>query len=164
MRLIYLGTFWTITLDIFIWLVIHLGVVYVMTRFSNKVFNPPSWLFLPRSWEGEGRLYEKIFKIKKWKEYLPDGARVAKKRGFPKKRLQEKSPPYLDLFIRETCRAELTHWIIFLFAPFFILWNKIGVGFIMILYALIENLPLILAQRYNRLRLQKILIKVNKRD
>jgi glycosyl-4,4'-diaponeurosporenoate acyltransferase len=121
MRLIYLDTFWTITLDFFIWLVIHLGVVFVMTRFSNKVFNPLSGLFLARSWEGEGRVYEKIFKIKKWKEYLPDGARISKEKGFPKKRLQEKSPPYLDLFIRETCRAELTHWIILLFAPFFFL-------------------------------------------
>ena len=34
----------------------------------------------------------------------------------------------------------------------------------MILYALVENLPLILAQRYNRLRLQRVLIKGNKTD
>jgi glycosyl-4,4'-diaponeurosporenoate acyltransferase len=164
MRLIYLDTFWTITLDFFVWLVIHLSVVFVMTRFSDKSFNPQSWLFLARPWEREGRLYEKTFKIKKWKEYLPDGARITKKKGFPKKRLHEKRPPYLGLFIRETCRAEITHWILILLAPFFFFWNKTGVGFIMILYALAENLPLILAQRYNRLRLQRVLIKGNKTD
>jgi glycosyl-4,4'-diaponeurosporenoate acyltransferase len=159
MRLIFLDTFWTIVLDFLIWGVIHLGVVFVMTRFSDKGFNPRRWLFLPRPWEREGLLYEEILKIKKWKEYLPDGARVTKKRGFPKKRLQERSSPYLNLFVRETCRAELTHWIIMLFAPFFFLWNKTWVGFIMTIYALAENLPLIMAQRYNRLRLLRVLSK-----
>ncbi len=163
MRLIYLDTFWTITLDVILWAVIHLGVVFVMTRFSDKDFDPRSWLFRARPWEWEGRLYEKKFKIKKWKEYLPDGARVTQKKGFPKKRLQGKSNPYLALFIRETCRAELTHWILVFFAPFFFIWNKEGVGFIMIVYALVENLPLIMAQRYNRLRFQRVLIQVNKR-
>jgi glycosyl-4,4'-diaponeurosporenoate acyltransferase len=163
MRLIYLDTFWAITLDVILWAVIHLGVVFVMNRFSDKDFDPRSWLFRARSWEREGRLYEKQFKIKNWKEYLPDGARVTKKRGFPKKRLRGNSAPYLVLFIRETCRAELTHWILIFFAPFFFVWNKAGVGFIMIVYALSENLPLIMAQRYNRLRLQRVLIQVNKR-
>jgi glycosyl-4,4'-diaponeurosporenoate acyltransferase len=161
MRLVFLPTFWTILLDFFVWLVIHLGVVYLMLRISDKRINPGSWLFQERSWEKGGRLYEEVFKIKKWKERLPDGSRIAKKRGFPKKQLQEKSPPYLDLFLRETCRAELTHWIIILFAPFFFFWNKVGVGFFMIVYALIENLPLIMAQRYNRSRLTRILSKGN---
>jgi glycosyl-4,4'-diaponeurosporenoate acyltransferase len=163
MRLIYLDTFWTITLDVILWAVIHLGVVLVMTRFSDKDFDPRSWVFRARSWEREGRLYEKKFKIKNWKEYLPDGAPVTQKRGFPKKRLRGTSAPYLALFIRETCRAELTHWILILFAPFFFIWNKASVGFIMIVYALAENLPLIMAQRYNRLRLQRVLIQINKR-
>ena len=55
--------------------------------------------------------------------------------------------------ICETCRAELTHWLTMVFAPFFFLWNKPFVGWIMIAYALAENVPLIMAQRYNRSRL-----------
>jgi glycosyl-4,4'-diaponeurosporenoate acyltransferase len=164
MRLIYLSTFWTVLLDFFLWLVIHLGVVWVMLHLSDRRFRPGGRFFRPRSWEKGGRIYEEVFKIKKWKERLPDGSGLAGKKGFPKKQLQEKSLSYLDRFLRETCRAELTHWIIILFAPFFFLWNKTGVGFVMILYALIENLPLIMAQRYNRSRLIRILSKANNKD
>jgi glycosyl-4,4'-diaponeurosporenoate acyltransferase len=59
--------------------------------------------------------------------------------------------------LRETCRAELTHWLTLLFAPFFFFWNPLWVGFFMIFYALAENLPLIMAQRYNRARLRRII-------
>jgi glycosyl-4,4'-diaponeurosporenoate acyltransferase len=99
----------------------------------------------------------KLFKIKKWKEKLPDGSKLLKYNSFPKKRLAERSRPYFVSFLQETCRAELTHWVIILFAPLFFIWNKTEVGFIMIFYALIENLPLIMAQRYNRYRLERIL-------
>ena len=77
-------------------------------------------------------------------------------RGFPKKRLAGKGNAYFLAFARETCRAEATHWVIMLFAPLFFLWNPVGVGFFMILYALAENIPLIMAQRYNRYRLRRV--------
>ena len=48
-------------------------------------------------------------------------------------------------------------WIMVLFAPFFFLWNPLWVGFFMIPYALAENIPLIMAQRYNRYRLRRVL-------
>ena len=63
----------------------------------------------------------------------------------------------MNLFLQETCRAELTHWVILLFGPFFFLWNPLWVGFLMIAYAIIENLPLVMAQRYNRIRLLRLL-------
>jgi glycosyl-4,4'-diaponeurosporenoate acyltransferase len=90
---------------------------------------------------------------------LLDGSKLLKYKSFPKKHLGEKNEPYFNSFLTETCRAELTHWIIMLFAPLFFLWNKPGVGLIMVFYALIENLPLILAQRYNRIRLKRVLEK-----
>ncbi|RPJ42768.1 MAG: glycosyl-4,4'-diaponeurosporenoate acyltransferase [Deltaproteobacteria bacterium] len=157
MRLIYLPTFWTVFLDFAAWLVIHVGVVLAMVRVPIARFDPGAWIFRPRHWEKGGLFYVRRLRIKKWKKHLPDGARWLGSRGFPKTRLAEKGEEYLALFVRETCRAELTHWIIILFAPFFFLWNKPGVGLLMILYALAENLPLILAQRYNRSRLLGIL-------
>ena len=84
---------------------------------------------------------------------MPDGAKWMKSRGFPKKKLASRDIQYLETFAVETCRAELTHWAIILCAPFFFLWNKPVVGWIMIVYALAENIPLIVAQRYNRARL-----------
>ena len=157
MRLIDLPRVWTIIIDIIAWFIIHMVVVHIMLRLPGKHFRYSSWLYKERDWEKKGQIYQKIFKIKKWKKYLPDGAEVSKDKGFPKKHLKEKSVEYLSKFRRETCRAELTHWIIILFAPLFFLWNPFFVGWIMILYASMENIPLIMTQRYNRYRLNRVL-------
>lgn len=157
MRLIDLPRMWTIIIDIIAWFIIHMAVVHIMLRLPNKHFRYSSWLYKERDWEKEGQIYQNIFKIKKWKKHLPDGAEVSKEKGFPKKRLKEKSIENLSKFRRETCRAELTHWVIILFAPFFFLWNPFFVGWIMVLYISIENIPLIMTQRYNRHRINRVL-------
>jgi glycosyl-4,4'-diaponeurosporenoate acyltransferase len=156
MRLIHLPTFWTVVIDFIAWGIIHLGVVFIVIRIPIGYFNPRGWLYQSRTWENNGDFYKRIFKVKRWKERLPDGARFARGRIFPKKRLDGKSEGYYWAFLQETCRGELTHWILILFAFPFFLWNKTGVGFLMILYALLENLPLIIAQRYNRCRLMRM--------
>ena len=68
------------------------------------------------------------------------------------KNLTDYSQENLKRFLIETSRGELVHWLgilpfwVFgLFAPPQIIW-------IMLAYALIVNLPCIIAQRYNRPR------------
>ena len=146
-------------IDIIAWFIIHMGVVMVMVRIPISHFDPGHLLYRLRRWEGGGDLYQRIFRIKKWKALSPDGDALLKTRGFPKKRLKSGDESYLSLFLMETCRAELTHWIIIGFAPFFFLWNRFYVGLIMILYALLENLPLVMVQRYNRHRLIRVIEK-----
>jgi glycosyl-4,4'-diaponeurosporenoate acyltransferase len=157
MRLIYLPTFWTIVIDFIAWFIIHIGVVAIMVRIPAKHFDPYRWLYRNRKWEKGGDIYQEVFRIKKWKQHLPDGARVFGRLGFQKKQLKGKNMEYFEAFLTETCRAELTHWILVLFAPFFFLWNKPEVGLFMIFYALLENLPFIIAQRYNRYRFRHLL-------
>jgi len=157
MRLIHLPTSWTIVADFLAWFLIHLGVVYLTVRIPAHHFNPDGWLFKIRRWEEKRDFYQSVFKVKKWKAYLPDAAPLMGSRGFPKKRLEGKSPAYLRAFCRETCRAELTHWVTVLFAPLFFFWNPFWVGVFMIFYAFAENIPLIMAQRYNRNRLKRVL-------
>jgi glycosyl-4,4'-diaponeurosporenoate acyltransferase len=157
MQIIFLSTFWTVIIDIIAWFIIHMGVVLLMIRIPVEIFNPTGLFYRPRAWEMGGDLYQRIFRIKKWKERAPDGAALFKKRGFPKRRLKGQDEPYLRFFLLETCRAELTHWVIIVFAFPFFLWNRFYVGLIMILYALLENLPLIMVQRYNRLRLLRVI-------
>jgi len=146
-------------MDFVVWFIIHIGVVFFAVRIPVRFFNPSGLFYRPRSWERGGALYQKIFKIKRWKERVPDGAGFLKDRGFPKKRLRDTSNAYMHAFLLETCRAEMTHWIIILFAPFFFLWNRFWVGVIMILYAVAENIPLIMVQRYNRCRFRRIMGK-----
>ena len=140
-----------------------MGVVLIMVRIPAGRFDPESFLYRLRSWEKGGAIYNKIFRIKKWKERAPDGAAHLKNKGFPKRRLISHDLSYLELFLLETCRAELTHWIFIVFALPFFLWNRFHIGLIMILYALLENLPLIMVQRYNRNRLVRVIQKKKKR-
>jgi glycosyl-4,4'-diaponeurosporenoate acyltransferase len=153
--LIHLQTWITILIDIAAWFVIHMGVSYIMTRRPLTSFNTSSWLFKKRNWERNGVIYEKLFRPQLWKRKLPDGASLFKE-GFEKKQLKETNEEYLDAFMKETCRAELTHWIVLLFGPFFLIWNLWWVGLVMILYAILANLPCIITQRYNRIRLRRI--------
>ncbi|MFU8795930.1 MAG: glycosyl-4,4'-diaponeurosporenoate acyltransferase, partial [Dehalococcoidia bacterium] len=86
---------------------------------------------------------------------LPDGAAVFKG-GFRKKRLGKTDAAYVERFIRETCRAELTHWAIILLSSIFFIWNQWWVGMIMVAYGIVTNVPCIVTQRYNRIRLRRM--------
>ena len=147
---------WAIAIDIAVWLVIHLGVSMSTARMRPASFNPESWLYRQRTWEMGGKTYKSLLKVKKWKRLLPDGAAVFKG-GFRKKHLGNADAAHIRGFIVETCRAEFTHWVIFLFALTFFLWNDWWVGLIMVAYGLATNMPCIIAQRYNRIRLQRFL-------
>lgn len=157
MRVLDLPTGWTILLDIVAWTVIHLGVVALTTSFPARRFEPRSWLFRPRRWEEGGAVYEKYFAVHRWKQWLPDAAGVLGRRGFAKRRLRATDTAHLEAFARETCRAEITHLLTMIWAPAFFLFNPAWVGWLMIGYATAENLPLIIAQRYNRFRIERIL-------
>ena len=64
---------------------------------------------------------------------------------------------YLQQWVRESCRAELTHWVALALVVLFVLWNP-PVGVVAnLVYAIAANLPCILVQRYNRPRFLAIL-------
>ncbi|MDH4291896.1 MAG: glycosyl-4,4'-diaponeurosporenoate acyltransferase [Dehalococcoidia bacterium] len=150
----HLPSVWTIALDFIVWLVIHSGVSMSVAKIKPDAFDPESWLYKGRSWEREGRIYKAFLGVRKWKRVLPDGAAVFKS-GFRKKHLKNQDALYLQRFIIETCRAELAHWVIFVFSFLFFIWNAWWIGMIMVAYALIVNIPCIIAQRYNRARLKR---------
>jgi glycosyl-4,4'-diaponeurosporenoate acyltransferase len=155
--IIHLSSLWMLALDFIAWLVINLSVAGILSRLRPESFKAESWLFKKRNWEKQARLYEHLFKIKKWKGWLPDGAEVSRK-AFKKKHLQTADSEYIRVFILETCRAEILHWIIFLFGFVFFIWNPWYVGIIMIVYAGFTNLPCVITQRYNRIRLKRLLL------
>jgi glycosyl-4,4'-diaponeurosporenoate acyltransferase len=157
--LLHLATLPTILLDIAVWLIIHMGVSYLMIHIPLASFDTEFWLYKRRKWEKHGKIYAKVFRLKKWKKRLPDGAALFKK-GFRKKHLKELDDVYLDDFIRETCRAELAHWVMFFLSPVFFIWNPWYVGIVMLVYALLVNLPCIAIQRYNRIRLKRVYSKL----
>jgi glycosyl-4,4'-diaponeurosporenoate acyltransferase len=86
---------------------------------------------------------------------LPDGAPWLG--GFAKKNLQQRDALYLAQFLSETRRSELAHWSMLCCLPAFFLWNPPWACCVMTAYALAANFPCILAQRYNRIVLDRVL-------
>jgi len=152
--LIELPTWLVIVLNVAGWPVIQFSLAWLFTRMPVHWFNPAAG----RAWEQGGRIYERFFGIKRWKDWLPDAARWFGG-GFAKGSLAGLDPDYLCRFIRETWRGELCHWFALGGTPLFFLWNPFWADLVMVAYGLAANLPCILAQRYNRLRLRRLLAR-----
>lgn len=136
------------------WPLIHLAVASAALRLPQHLFAQDTWITAPRPWEREGRLYRDWLMIRRWKSLLPDGAQWLG--GFAKRRIISRDPSYLEQFLLETRRAELAHWCMILCLPLFFLWNPPWACLVMAAYALAANLPCILAQRYNRIALHRV--------
>jgi glycosyl-4,4'-diaponeurosporenoate acyltransferase len=99
--------------------------------------------------------------VRKWKSRLPDAGRIFEN-AFTKERIRHTGQGYLRTWVRETCRAELCHWIAILPSLLFFLWNPIHLGVVMVIYAVMFNVVPIVVQRYNRPRLLAIIEKQGK--
>ena len=142
----------TIVLFFAIWGIVPLILAYLCLLIPDRFFEPARFFWRSHAFERGGHIYERVFHIRSWKHLLPDGGGVWKKRSYKKKSLTDFSEQNLKRFLIETSRGELVHWLgIFpfwvfgLFAPPAVIW-------IMLCYALLVNLPCIIAQRYNRPR------------
>ncbi len=164
MQIIYFSSSFTNVLAIvLLWSAIQVTVPFLCLRVKDKWLSSSSFLFKTYECERDGGFYNKVFRVKKWKHLLPDGGALIKS-GFKKRSLDATSKDNLHKFNVESCRAELVHWILIL--PFWV------VGFIgppivipcMLVYALAANLPCIIAQRYNRPRIAKLLDKMQARE
>jgi glycosyl-4,4'-diaponeurosporenoate acyltransferase len=136
------------------WPLIHIAIGYVALRLPPHLFARDSWLTAPRPWEREGRLYRDWLAIRKWKFLLPDGAPWLG--GFGKKKIYARDSSYFGQFLLETRRAESAHWCMLCCLPVFFLWNPPWACLVMTAYALAANLPCIVAQRYNRIALDRL--------
>lgn len=148
-----LPVFWVVVLNVALWPVIQLGLAWAALRL------PASWLGTPAGFSRESpEFYERWLRVKRWKDRLPDGAAWVGGK-FGKGRLRSSDPVYLEAFILETWRGEICHGCAFLFVPLFFLWNPWWGDCVIVAYAVLANLPCLIAQRYNRLRLRRLLEK-----
>ncbi len=109
-----------------------------------------------RGVERQGRAYERVLRIKAWKDALPEAGSLFRG-GFSKRRVVHRDRAYLERVLVETRRAERAHWAILALGPVFFAWNPWWLALAMLGYALVANVPCILVQRYNRGRLLRLL-------
>jgi len=160
MQLFFLPEWQMILLFFVLWFCFQFGAAWFCFCMSDSYFLKDSFLYQTRSWEKKSNIYKKL-KVKRWKKYLPDGGGLFKG-GYAKRQLKDFSTENLNKFLIESRRAELTHWLAIcpfwvfgFFAPLHVVW-------IMLVYALVVNMPCIIAQRYNRPRIMELLSKKNK--
>jgi len=145
-----------LVVDVVAWTLLGLGFGYV----ANRV--PEAWLACDRGllrlagFEAGGRWYERRLRIKRWKDLLPDAGAVFAG-GRRKAGLVRPDRRALAALAVETRRAELVHAALLLTAPLFVLWNPWDLAAVMVVYAVVANVPCLLVQRYNRARLVAVL-------
>ncbi|WP_247741029.1 glycosyl-4,4'-diaponeurosporenoate acyltransferase [Cohnella sp. LGH] len=161
MQLISLPVLWTVLIDILAWAFFHVIVAVLCLKLPLAFFLKDSVWFRLFFWEKSGNLWQRLFHVKRWKGRLIDGTVILKK-GYGKKKLHGTGISDLKVFAAETKRAELTHWLSIVPAPLFFIWNPVWAGWVMILYAVMFNLPFIVVQRYNRGRIDAITLSTNK--
>ena len=110
-----------------------------------------------RRFERDGRVYERVLRIKAWKDAPPRGrarcSAVASRSGASFGTTVRTS----SSFARETRRAERAHWAIVALSPVFFAWNPWWLATAMVGYGVVANVPCLLVQRYNRARLVRLL-------
>ena len=158
--MICLSTFWLITINSFAWVVIHFGVAYFASRIRDDHFNPSGMIFKTRAWERNGKTYENIFRVRRWKPLLPSGGKLFGL--FTINHFYSSGRDYISKWITESCRAELTHWLAMLPVLLFLIWNPFLAWIINVIYALFANVPCIISQRYNRPRVLVLAERRNK--
>lgn len=128
---------------------------YIGNQIPVERLGVDGWLLRPRRWEQGGRFYERRLRIRWWKHRIPDAGALfvggIRKAALPGGRRS------LPRFAAETRRAELVHWWAAAAVPPFLLWNPV-VGWPILGAAVValHAVPIVV-QRYNRLRILRIL-------
>lgn len=145
----------TVVADIVAWGAFHSLTGYAAYRLDDGRLTRDGWLLRERSFEDAGRWYRRRLHIHRWKDKLPDAGDLFRG-GMSKRELPGHELAGLELFARETRRAELAHWWAMACGPVFALWNPPLATALLVTYGVAVNLPFIVIQRYNRFRIDAL--------
>lgn len=143
----------TLLINLLLGAVWHYATFFLCISINKSAFDARRKIYQPHKWEKDGKFYNDVFKINKWKDFLPQHIG---KDGFSKDHIDDVSIEYIDEFIMETCRGEWNHTMNCAFAIALMLMNDLLTGIILTLLLWAGNLPFAIIQRYNRFRLQKL--------
>lgn len=137
-----------------------------IARIFYDAYIPKAWLdpdlklFHSYAWEDNGRIYERLFHISRWKDYLPT---VSSPTHFDKTHFTSLDEDYIKQFIWELNMAESHHLRSIITCLVFALWNPLDMFLFVFTVNVLIHLPFIMIQRYNRPRLRHILSEVQTR-
>lgn len=149
-------------LNAILWFTAHMYVSKLFLRINNTQYIDGPLKLKSFLFEDKGTVYQKLFKVKSWKDKVPEGSQFFTN-TYNKRELKDNSPETIDAFLVEVNRAEITHWGILFTLPIVLLFNPKWTYMIHTIYALATNIPFIIIQRYNRPRFEAIQQKYNHR-
>ena len=145
----------TIVVDVLAWGFFHAATGYAAYRLDDDRLSRDRGILRLRRLETPAR-YRRWLRIHRWKDRLPEAGGLFPG-GMSKRHLPSYDAAGMQRFVRETRRAELAHWWCMACAPLFVLWNPPLAAVLLVAYGVLVNLPFIVIQRYNRLRLQSLI-------
>lgn len=141
-----------------VWMVGAMLIGFRAVRWSDETLVDDGFLMRIRAWERTLHFYRGLVHIQCWKDSVPEFGDFFKG-GVSKRSLRNGSPDTLVRFVFETRRAERCHWRIVAFGLTFPLWTDWWFALINLALAAVINLPFIAIQRYNRIRLERALVR-----
>jgi glycosyl-4,4'-diaponeurosporenoate acyltransferase len=145
-----------LALDLGIFLVSSIIVTVISTKLPERYYNYRNWIFKERKWEKNGEFYQHVFKVKRWKNHMPEIADFIKS-TFSKKSIKEFDNEYIEKYLLESCRAEFAHWCIIFSSVIFLFYEGTATFVCILLIAILVDAPFIIIQRYNRPRIIRIM-------
>jgi glycosyl-4,4'-diaponeurosporenoate acyltransferase len=143
-------------LNIGTWIFWIFLVGYSITKIPANKLDKDLFFTKLMSFEIKSDWYKKVILIDKWKDKLPEFGDFFGN-GFAKRSVKQGEIEQLKQFIVATRRAELAHWIMTAGWLITITFNPLWAIIANIIFAHIINFPCLLVQRYNRIRLTKVL-------
>ncbi|MFZ2470668.1 MAG: hypothetical protein WAW52_01875 [Methanothrix sp.] len=156
MQIYFFSSFVTAVADVIIWVILHLGIGYLCSVIPIQKITIDRSFYQTQSWEKEGGIYQRLFKVRDWKKFIPQGSKLYRN-DFSLQHIDSFDPAYLERWLKESVRAEFCHWVMMIPGFFFFLWNSFIGGIGMIFYAILVNLFPIILQRFNRPRIRRML-------
>lgn len=132
-------------------LLIGMAVFFVGRALPRRWFRADRFPFNSFFWEKNGKIYRALG-VQHWKDKVPDMSRHSRK--MLKKQISRRPDrEQIQALIRETCVAELSHWVLILLSlPVLRFCPGIG-GRAIYALCVLGNLVFVVIQRYNRPRL-----------
>ena len=152
----------TVVVDVLAWGFFHAATGYAAHRLGDQRLAQDGPVLRLRAFEAGGRWYRRRLRIHRWKDRLPEAGAVFEG-GISKRELPARDVEGLRTFVRETRRAELTHWWAMACSPLFVLWNPPLAAALLVAYGVLVNVPFIVIQRYNRSRTLPLLDRLDRR-
>lgn len=146
-----------VVIDVVAWGAFHASTGYLAHRLDPHRLARDGWLLRARGFEDAG-WYRRRLRIHRWKDRLPEAGDLFAG-GVSKRELGSLDDDGLRAFVIETRRAELGHWWAMACSPLFVLWNPPLASVLLVAYGVLVNLPFIVIQRYNRLRINTLLAR-----